>query len=88
MFAASRPESPCALAKVKLGQLQVAGLGNLQINLRAMDHGYRMAGALDDRGFIGADKAVTGGLGEGFLQQAIAKTLRGLGQDHELAWNG
>jgi hypothetical protein len=34
-----------ALAQVKLGQLQVARLGNLQINLRTVDYGHRLPGA-------------------------------------------
>jgi len=37
-----------ALTEVELGQFQVAGLGNLQINRRTVDHGNRVAGALDD----------------------------------------
>ena len=47
-----------ALAQVELGQLQIARLGNLQINLRAVDYGDRKPRALDDRGLVGADEAV------------------------------
>jgi hypothetical protein len=43
-----QPESAGALAEIEFGQLQVARLGNLQINLRAGDYGYRQACALDD----------------------------------------
>ena len=35
-----------ALPQVKLGQLQVSRLGDLQINLRSRHNGYRMSGAL------------------------------------------
>src|ERR1039458_7104918 len=83
-----QPESAGALAEVELGQLQVALLGNLQINLRTVDHGYRKAGALHDRGLVGADKAVRGGLGKGALEQAVAEALRGLRQHDELAGDG
>jgi len=54
----SRTFSAGAPAKVELGQLQVARLGNLQINLRAVHDGDRMAGAFDDGSFVGAHKAV------------------------------
>jgi hypothetical protein len=74
--------------QVELGQGQVAGLGNLQINLRAGDDGNGMAGALDDGGFVGAEEAVGGGLGEGALEQAAAEALRGLGEDDEFAGDG
>src|SRR5580658_4924482 len=67
------PGSAGPLAEVELSQLQVARLGNLQINLRTVHHGYRMAGPLDDRGLVGAHKAVRGGLGEGALQNAVAE---------------
>ncbi len=77
-----------ALAQVKLGQLQIAGLRNLQINLRTVHHGDRVSGALHHRGFVGANKAVRRGLGEDTFEQAIAEALRGLRQHHELARNG
>jgi hypothetical protein len=76
------------LPQVELGQLQVAGLGNLQINLRAVDHGNGVSGALDDRGLVGADKPVCLRFGKGLFEQAEAEALRGLRQDDELAGDG
>ena len=43
----NNPGSAGALAEVKLGQLQIAGLRNLQINLRTVHNGYGNSGALD-----------------------------------------
>ena len=87
-FVLWNPSSAGALAEVELGQLEVAGLGNLQINLRAVDDGDRMAGAFDNRGLVGAYESVRLGLGEGALQQAVAKALRGLSQHDKFARNG
>jgi hypothetical protein len=56
-------------AQVELGQLQVARLRNLQINLRTVHHGYGNSGALQKRSLVGAHKAVGIGLGKGALQQ-------------------
>ena len=53
-----------------------------------MNDGHRMAGALDDRGLVGAHEAVRLGLGEGALEQGVAKALRGLRQHDEFARNG
>ena len=53
-----------------------------------MHHGYRMAGALDDRSLIGAHKAICCGLCECALEQPEAKSLRGLRQHNELARDG
>jgi hypothetical protein len=36
-----------SLVEVELGQLEVAGLRNLQINLRTVHNGYGNSGALD-----------------------------------------
>ena len=61
------PCLPAALAQVELGQLQVARLCNLQINLRTVNHGYRISRALHNGSFIGTYKAIRGGLGKGAL---------------------
>src|SRR5450631_2088774 len=82
------PDSAGALTQVKLGQLQVARLGNLQINLRTVYYGYRISGALQNRGFVRAHKPVRGSLGKGRLQQPVAKSLRSLRQHHEFARDG
>lgn len=82
---------PCSLAaaaEIELGQLQVAGLGNLQINLRAVDDGDGMSGTLDDGGLVCAEEAVGGSLSEGALEEAEAETLGSLGEDDEFAGDG
>src|SRR6478672_5346792 len=77
-----------ALAQKELGQLQIPRLGNLQINLRTVYDGYRKSRALDNRGFIGAHKAVRGGFVHRFLQKPIPEPLGRLRQHDELARNG
>ena len=74
--------------KVKLGQLQVAGLRNLQINLRTVHHGYGISRSFNNRGLIGADEAIRGGLGEGLLEQSVAEALGSLRQHYVFARNG
>ena len=43
-----------------------------------------MAGALDQRGFVGSNEAVSCGLVECFLQNIVAEALRGLRQHYPL----
>src|ERR1017187_8033832 len=81
-------DSAGALTQVELGQLQVARLGNLQINLRTVHYGYWMSGALDTRGLVGADEAVRGGFGKRLLQEAVAEPLGGLRKNYEFAGDG
>ncbi len=77
-----------ALAQVELGEGQIAGLRDLQINLRAGNNRNGEAGALDNGSFVGADEAVCRGLGKGALERSAAEALRGLGEDYEFARNG
>lgn len=53
-----------------------------------MNDGDRLTGALDDRGLVGAEETVGGGLGEGVLEDRVAEALGGLRLDDELARNG
>ena len=76
------------MAEVELSQFEVARFGDLQIHRRARDDGDSMARSLDDRGLVGANKAVCSGFGEGLLQQAVAKALRRLCQHHKFAGYG
>jgi hypothetical protein len=55
----AQPQSEIALAQIEFGQLKIARLGNLQINLRAVDDGDRVAGALHNRSLVGAHKSVS-----------------------------
>ena len=80
--------SPPAPAKVKLRQLQVAWLRNLQINLRTVDCGDGISSPFDDGGFVGAHKAIGKRFGEGLLQQSAAEALRRLRQNDVLARDG
>ncbi len=77
-----------ALGQVELGEGEVAGLGDFEVDVGTGDDGNRVAGALDDGGFVGADEAVGGGLGEGALEEAAAEALGSLGEDHEFAGDG
>ncbi len=82
---------PCllpALVQVELGQLQIAWLCNLQINLRTMNYGDRISGAFDNGSFIGTYKAIGSGFGEGALEQPIAEALGGLREHDVLARDG
>ena len=74
-----------ALAQIELCQLQIARLGNLQINLRAGHNGDRQPGPLHHGGFIGSHKAVRRRLSKCALQQAVAKALRRLREHDKLA---
>lgn len=74
--------------EIKLGQFEVARLGNLQINRRAGDDGNGQAGTLDDGGLVGAEEAIRGGFGKGALEEAEAEALGSLGEDDELAGDG
>src|SRR3974390_1278443 len=74
--------------EVKLGQFQVAGLGDLQIKGGAGYDSNGVSGALDDGGLVGADEAVGCGLGEGGLDEAEAEALGGLRVDDGLAGDG
>lgn len=74
--------------QIKLGQFQVAGLGDFEIGGRALDDGDLGSGALDEAGLVGAEKAVGLGFGEGALEQGAAKALRSLRADDVLARNG
>jgi len=77
-----------ALVQVELGQLQVAGLRNLQINLRTVDDGYGNSGALNDGSFIGTYEAVVGSLGKGAFEQGVAEALGCLRQHDVLTRDG
>ena len=64
------------MIQVKLSQLKIAGLRDLQIRWRSQHDGDRRACALDDACLIGAHEAVGCSLGEGALEQPTAKALR------------
>src|SRR5208337_515261 len=66
------------LFQIELRQLHIGGGGDFQITRRTHYYYYREAGALDQRSFVGAEEAVGQGVGKGFFQDAVAKTLRGL----------
>ena len=51
--------------QIELGQLQVAGLRDLEIRGRAEHDGDLRAGALDQAGLVGADEFVGFGFGKG-----------------------
>src|SRR5215472_4708482 len=77
-----------SLAEVELCQLQIARLCNLQINLRTVNYGHWKSSAFDNRGLIGAHKAVCGCVRHRPMQQSEAESLRRLCLDDELTRNG
>src|SRR5271170_2956264 len=69
----------CGLAlQIKLGKLEVSGLGDLEIGRGAEDDSHLSAGALDKAGFVGSDEFVGGGFGEGAPEQMAAEALGSL----------
>ena len=82
-----RPALPLLL-QVELREFQIAGLGNFEVDGRAVDDGDAMAGALDYGGLVSADESVGVGLSKGALEQAEAEALRRLRVDDELAGDG
>ena len=84
----AQSKSAVPKAEVKLGQFQIAGLGNFQVDGRAVDDGDGEAGTFDDGGFVGTDETIGRGLGESALQETIPEALRSLREHDELAGNG
>ncbi len=82
------PQLPGALVKVKLGQLQVAGLRNLQINLRTVHHGYGISGALDNEASSVPTKPSAVASAKARWSSPVAEALGGLRQHDVFARNG
>ena len=76
------------LLQIELRELQIAGLGNLEVDGRAVDDGDAMAGALDYGSLVSADESVGVGLSKGALEEAEAEALRRLGVNDALAGDG
>jgi hypothetical protein len=76
-----------ALVQVELRQFQIAGLRDLQINRRTVNHGDGKSGTLDHRGLIRSHKSIRRGVGHGFLKYAESKPLGRLSLDNKLARN-
>ncbi len=76
------------MAEVELCELEVAGLGDLEVARGAKDYGDGMACALDYGGFVGSSEAVRCGLVKGAAEEAVAEALRSLGVDDVLARDG
>ena len=60
------------------GHLQVAGPGDFQVALAALDHLHRDTGRLEQGRLVGADQAGAVGLGRGACEQVEPRALGGL----------
>ena len=74
--------------EVELGDFEVAGLGDFEVARGAGDDVNRDVGTLEERGFVGSDKLVHGGFGEGLAHKGNTGTLGGLRVDDTFAGNG
>src|SRR6185369_11565688 len=65
-------------AEEKVGEVHVAGLGDLDVAITTGDDAHFHIHALDEAGLVGADEAVFAGGAKGAHQQVVAEDLRGL----------
>ena len=75
------------MSKIKLGEFEVAGLGDLEVVWRAGNYRDFNPGSFEQAGFVCSDEGVGGGLVEGALEQAEACSLGCLGLDDSFARN-
>src|SRR5256885_14410412 len=75
------------LLTIKLGQIQIRWLGDLNVPLGTEDDVDFFAEAFDEAGFVRGGDAVGLRTGEGFFQELRGKKLRRLREDNSFARN-